>query len=470
MKKISIPDDLKQLSKFFSDNNFQVFLVGGAVRDSILKKNPKDWDIATDATPEEMQKIFHKTIPTGIEHGTITIVFKGNMIEATTFRSESGYTDGRHPDGVCFSKSIYEDLSRRDFTMNAIAASLPNGEIIDPYLGIDDIKNKIIKTVGNPKERFLEDALRPLRGIRFASQLQFSFEKETKNALSFVLEHSDKLAKERIREEFSKILLSDIPSIGFKLMEESGYLRKFLPELASCRGVIQKGFHHFDVLDHLFYSCDGVNKKSLVVRLAALFHDVGKPLVKKESIEKERSTFYGHENVSSKITEDVLTRLCYPNQTIKDVSALIQLHMFHYETNWSDSAVRRFLSKVTCFTRVDAGAKFSGTERTLDDVLYDLFELRKGDLFGMERKSVISESLIAFKDRIKEIRNQQSVFSIKDLSISGKELIASGIPSGKQLGIVLQELLNTVLSDPNMNTPEKLINLAKNFYEQIQIK
>ena len=249
MKKISIPDDLKQLSKFFSDNNFQVFLVGGAVRDSILKKNPKDWDIATDATPEEMQKIFHKTIPTGIEHGTITIVFKGNMIEATTFRSESGYTDGRHPDGVCFSKSIYEDLSRRDFTMNAIAASLPNGELIDPYLGIDDIKNKIIKTVGNPKERFLEDALRPLRGIRFASQLQFSFEKETKNALSFVLEHSDKLAKERIREEFSKILLSDIPSIGFKLMEESGYLRKFLPELASCRGVIQKGFHHFDVLD-----------------------------------------------------------------------------------------------------------------------------------------------------------------------------------------------------------------------------
>ena len=281
MVVLKIPHELKKMNELFKKAGFKAYLVGGAVRDMILGKEAHDWDVATNAEPIQVMKIFHKVIPTGIAHGTVTVHFMKKEIEVTTFRGEGKYTDGRHPDSVYFASTIEEDLSRRDFTMNSIAADLDTGVLTDPFCGEKDISKKIIKTVGNARERFLEDGLRPVRCLRFGSQLKFCIEKDTYSEI-FNIDVQKKIAsisKERFRDEFIKILSSDEPSVGLKLLEETGILKIFIPELAECRGVMQKdarGFHKFDVLDHNFYACDGAPKDNLTVRLAALFHDIGK--------------------------------------------------------------------------------------------------------------------------------------------------------------------------------------------------
>src|SRR5574344_1757434 len=284
--RIKIPAVLSDMSSIFSQNGFSAYLVGGAVRDMIMGKEPHDYDVATDATPQEVMKLFRRVIPTGIDHGTVTVHFSGFEIETTTFRTEAGYSDGRHPDSINYAATIEEDLARRDFTMNAIAASLEDGIITDPYGGQDDIKNKLIRTVGAAHERFMEDGLRPVRALRFASKLGFSIEKNTYSEI-FKKEIQAKAASisiERFRDEFEKIMASPKPSVGLKLLEESGLLDIFIPEFKICRGCIQsdyRAFHKFDVLDHLFYACDGAPADKLNVRLAALFHDIGKPAAKK---------------------------------------------------------------------------------------------------------------------------------------------------------------------------------------------
>ncbi|MCR5400089.1 MAG: HD domain-containing protein, partial [Treponema sp.] len=373
MKKIKIPEILKEFNSVFEKNGFKAYLVGGAVRDTIMKKSVHDWDITSDAKPEEIQKIFKKVIPTGIQHGTVTVLYKGNEIEVTTFRTDGTYSDGRHPDSVSFTGDLTEDLSRRDFTMNAIAASLKDGKIIDPFNGQKDIKKKIIRTVGNPKERFLEDGLRPVRAIRFSSKLNFCIEKNTYSAIfqDNILKKVSSVSLERFRDEFEKILSSKNPSIALKQMEESGILNIFIPELLICRGCIQndgRGFHDFDVLDHLFYACDGAPGDKMNVRLASLFHDIGKPQSKK--IQNGKITFFNHEKISSEITRKILFRLKFPNSIIDNVCHLIENHMFFYESNWTDAAVRRFLV------------------RTGYENLNDLFDLRLADVYGMHKKKV----------------------------------------------------------------------------------
>jgi len=438
---------LKEIASIFSNNGKQVYLVGGAVRDMIRGKDIHDWDLATDALPQEVINFIRraggKVIPTGIKHGTVTVLYKKNSAEVTTFRTESNYSDRRRPDNVQFSSDIKEDLSRRDFTMNAIALRLPDGEIVDPFNGADDIKAGIIRCVGNAGERFNEDGLRPLRAVRFSAQLGFEIEKNTLDAINGALDVSVKVSWERVRDEIDKILASPVPSRGFLLMEKTGLLELFLKELAVCRDVEQKGFHQFDVLDHSLLACDYAAKKnySHEVRLAALLHDIGKPSVRKMD-ESGVWTFYRHEEIGSSICHKILRRLRYSSEVIDSVCHLVKEHMFHYTEDWSAAAVRRFIARVG------------------ENALEDFYRLRRADSFALAGKETEPMNLTALVDRVEKVLAEDHAFTIKDLAVSGNDLMTIGIESGKTMGIILKELLETVLDDPAQNTREKLLEIA----------
>lgn len=470
-KKIKLDSTLIEFGKVFLQAGYKAYLVGGAVRDMLMKVPAHDWDVATNATPQDVIKLFKFVVPTGIEHGTVTVHYKGNEIEVTTFRTEAGYSDGRHPDSINYAATIEEDLARRDFTMNAIAASLEDGTITDPYDGQDDIKNKLIRTVGAAHERFMEDGLRPVRALRFASKLGFSIEKNTYSEI-FKKEIQAKAASisiERFRDEFEKIMASPKPSVGLKLLEESGLLDIFIPEFKICRGCIQsdyRAFHKFDVLDHLFYACDGAPADKLNVRLAALFHDIGKPAAKKilhETVldgekndgskkEIETITFYNHEAFGEKITQKLMTRLKFSNDMISNVCHLVKEHMFHYESNWSEAAVRRFIIRVK------------------PECMEDLYDLRLADMYGMYNEKVdvrYSESvklLLELKARVEKELSKKTALSLKSLAVNGRDLMQLGIPAGKELGRILNELLECVIEDPAMNNKERLIETAKKIF------
>lgn len=457
MNKIKIPDELKKMNEIFSQNGFEAYLVGGAVRDMLLGKKADDWDVTTNAKPEEVMKIFRRVIPTGIDHGTVTVHFLGQEIEVTTFRTESDYSDGRHPDKVEYAGHIEEDLSRRDFTMNAIAASLEDGHIVDPYGGVEDLKKGIIRTVGIPHERFMEDGLRPVRALRFASKLQFSIEKDTYSEIfeENVQKKIASISVERFRDELMKMMASPKPSVGLKMMEETGVLKIFMDELSVCRGCIQKddrGYHIFDVMDHNIYACDGAPKEKPLLRLAAFLHDCGKPASKVErTVEGHKiNNFYNHEKYSVEIARSLMTKLKFSNAEIDYVGHLIENHMFHYESSWSDAAVRRFIVRVGL------------------DSFDDLIDLRLADMYGKYNADVRLHNsagcanLVELTDRVKALAAQSCALSLKDLKVNGKDLIAEGIPAGKKLGKILNELFQTVLDDPEMNDREKLLKLAKN--------
>ncbi|HZK20484.1 MAG TPA: HD domain-containing protein, partial [Treponemataceae bacterium] len=408
-------------------------------------------------------------------------------IEVTTFRIESNYKDGRHPDKVNYTATIEEDLSRRDFTMNAIAASLLNGHLYDPFAGQEDIKNGVIRTVGQAKERFREDGLRPIRALRFASQLGFKIEDKTLAAIPHTIDIAAKISIERFRDEFVKTLSSKKPSVGLKLMEESGMLQLFLPELTLCRSVKQadvRGFHAFDVLDHLFYSCDAApffpvqkNKSksgsavflSVRLRLAALFHDIGKPSVKKTE-EREGVgtvyTFYKHEKASKKNTMIIMNRLKFPKAITAYVCHLIREHMFFYEPHWTDAAVRRFLVRLTPPEPI---LWKNDLKSNLKQTINDLFDLRIADVSGMTNKPALlhtgawSNNLIEFRNRIDSILKEESVLQLKDLAVSGIDLLEVGISEGPELGVVLKELLKVVIEDPSKNNKKALLKMAESF-------
>jgi poly(A) polymerase/tRNA nucleotidyltransferase (CCA-adding enzyme) len=482
MQKIKIPTELQKMNSLFEAAGFEAYLVGGAVRDEFMGKGAHDWDVATNAKPEEVITIFHRVIPTGIKHGTVTVHFMKQAIEVTTFRTESDYSDGRHPDKVEYAGHIEEDLSRRDFTMNAMAASLKDGHIVDPYGGAEDIQKKTIRAVGQPVERFMEDGLRPVRAVRFASQLGFKIEENTWAAIlrEDILKKSAGISLERFRDEFCKILLSPVPSVGLKLLEESGLLKIFVPELLQGRGCVQsdgRGFHNFDVLDHNFYACDGAvlrgafeacdkfssggasdsseqspAERLLILRLAALFHDVAKPSCKRA--EAGKITFYNHEIAGAKMARGILVRLKFSNAQIDAVCHLIKEHMFNYESSWSDAAVRRFVQRVGA-ENIDA-----------------LFDLRLADIYGMKRVDVrlhdtaVCGKLLELRERVDGVLSQKSAMGLKDLAVNGGDLIKIGIPAGKKMGAVLNELFEAVTDDPAMNNRDPLLALAKNLWEE----
>lgn len=461
MNHIKIPDILKKMNEIFVQHGYKAYLVGGAVRDMLMEKEPHDWDVTTDATPEQVMSIFRKVIPTGIAHGTVTVHFMKNEIEVTTFRTESDYSDGRHPDKVEYTGNIEEDLSRRDFTINAIASYLGDGTITDPFHGRDDIRRKVIRTVGNPLERFSEDGLRPVRAVRFSAQLGFEIERETLKAISEpeILKKTSGISLERFRDELLKLMKAEKPSAGLKLMEESGILDIFIPEFKKCRGCIQgdfRGYHQFDVLDHLFYACDGAPASKQNVRLAALFHDIGKPDVKRviPTPQGDQFTFYNHEAKSQQITKEILFRLKFSNAEIANICHLVVNHMFNYTQDWTDAAVRRFLAKIQA------------------ENLEDLYDLRLADIYGMNNAPVRGQDsrtialLNELKDRISKETEKNSVLSLKQLAVNGKDLMKNGISAGKDLGFVLNQLLETVLEDPSQNEKEQLIKIALNIYKK----
>lgn len=470
MRGVKIPYELQKMNSLFEAAGFEAYLVGGAVRDEIMGKGAHDWDVATNARPEDVIKIFRRVIPTGIKHGTVTVHFMKKAIEVTTFRTESDYSDGRHPDKVEYAGHIEEDLSRRDFTMNAMAASLKDGHIVDPYGGADDIKARVIRAVGVPHERFMEDGLRPVRAVRFASQLGFNIEENTWAAIlrEDILKKAAGISLERFRDEFCKILLSSVPSVGLKLLEESGLLKIFVPELLQGRACVQsdeRGFHSFDVLDHNFYACDGAVLRGaseaceqspadrlLILRLAALFHDVAKPSCKR--VDGGKITFYNHEIAGEKMARGILVRLKFSNAQIDAVCHLIKEHMFNYESSWSDAAVRRFVQRVGA-QNIDA-----------------LFDLRLADIYGMKRVEVrlhdtaVCGKLLELRSRVDAALSQKSAMGLKDLAVNGGDLIALGIPAGKKMGAILKELFEAVTDDPAMNSRDALLGLAKNLWTE----
>jgi putative nucleotidyltransferase with HDIG domain len=448
MGNVVIHPLLQEIAAAFNRAGRQVFLVGGAVRDMFLGTEAQDWDLATDARPEEVASLFRRVIPTGIRHGTVTIRHKGHSIEVTTFRTESAYSDGRRPDHVEYASTIEEDLSRRDLTMNAIALALPGGERVDPFRGYDDIKARRIRCVGDPRERFREDGLRPLRAVRFASQLGFSVDGETLAAIPASLATTARVSPERVRDEIDKIAASQRPSIALRLMEISGLLGLVLPELAACRGVEQKGFHRFDVLDHSLLACDYAARLEAPqpVRLAALFHDIGKPATRRLD-DSGVWTFYRHEKVSADLARNIGLRLRYPNALIKAMVHLIEEHMFHYDAAWTDAAVRRLIIRI-------------GKEN-----LDDMYTLRRADAYataGLESPGFLAPLV----SRIDGVLARDSALSLRDLAVSGTDLMDRGVQRGKALGIILKELLEAVLEDPALNTREKLLEIAAKLNER----
>jgi len=449
----SVHPALKEIASLFINNGKEIYLVGGAVRDMLMGKNIHDWDLATNALPEEVSGIIRraggKVVPTGIKHGTVTVFYKNNSAEITTFRLEAGYSDGRRPDQVNYTSDAEEDLSRRDFTMNAIALRLPEGEIVDPFGGEKDIKTGVIRCVGNAAERFNEDGLRPLRAVRFAAQLGFEIEKNTLDAIGGALSVCAKVSWERVRDEIDKILASPLPSRAFRLMEETGLLKLFIGELAACRGIEQKGFHQFDVLDHCLLACDYAAAKgySRELRLASLFHDVGKPQTRRVD-ESGVYTFYRHEEISAEMCREILERLRYPNAAIDSVCHLIREHMFLYTDEWTDAAVRRFIARIG------------------ESNLEDIYRLRRSDAYAFTGKEGDASSLLLLANRVNSILAAGRAFSLKDLAVTGNDLMETGINPGKTMGIILNELLETVLDDPAQNTREKLLEIAGKIYRE----
>ncbi len=412
--------------------------MGGAVRDLLMDRPVYDWDITTDAAPKKVSSLFDKVVPTGIKYGTVTVMLEDGDFEVTTFRRDEKYSDGRHPDKVSFTADLRQDLSRRDFTVNAMAYDPLSGKLCDPFGGRRDLKRKLIKAVGDPLKRFREDGLRSMRACRFAAKLGFSIDRRTLASVSKTLAVFKKVAIERVRDEILKMLSSERPSEGFEYMRRTGLLRIVLPELAKCAGVKQpKKFHAHDVYHHAVYACDAAPRELPMVRLAALLHDISKPECKKGD------TFYDHDNKGAETAERIMKRLKFGNEDIREVKNLVRNHMFNYSREWTDPAVRRFIKRVG------------------PDSIEDLFLLRIADMKAMERE--LDQSYLGeFKDRIRKTLEEQNALNISDLKVNGNDIMKLlKLPQGPAVGRVLSFLLDRVLDDPSLNTKKKLLSLAK---------
>ena len=407
-----------------------------------------DFDFTTDAKPGDVQRMFNRVIPTGIKHGTVTVLHRGEKFEVTTFRVDGQYTDQRHPDTVSYTSSLTEDLRRRDFTINAIVLDPIRGEYIDPHNGRADLKAQIIRAIGNPVERFSEDALRLMRACRFAATLNFEIEQDTLLAMKTTANLIAGISAERIRTELEKMLSASLPSKGLQLMDSTRILDSVLPELTVCKRIEQKRFHDFDVFLHSLYSCDGAPQDDLTVRIAALFHDIGKPMALEED-EAGLPTFYRHEVLSAELARKIMRRLTFSKKIENDVYHLIFHHMFNYEDTWSDSAVRRFIVRV--------GLEY----------IPRLYALRHADIYGMRcirRPSGMCQELA---DRISAVIKKDTALTARDLVVNGRDLHSFlGIPKGPIMGRTIEYLLEAVLDDPMLNTREHLLSIADKFYRR----
>jgi len=451
-----IPDDVLALCRRLREAGHQAHLVGGGVRDMLLGRPPADFDVATDAVPEAVLALFGHTfaIPTGLKHGTVTVLTGAEPrrpVEVTTFRGEGDYLDGRRPSSVSYVQSLDEDLSRRDFTMNAIGFDPLDGRLTDPFDGRGDLDRRLIRAVGDPLARFREDGLRPIRAVRQAAQLEFEIDQPTKDAIPQTLGVVRKVSAERIRDELFKMLAAPRPSRGLRLMQETGLLGVVMPELLEGVGCAQNRFHKHDVFAHTLAVVDET-RGDPVARLGALLHDVGKPRARqpKEDAPGEFS-FFKHEFVGADLAEEICRRLKLANADRDRVVAMVKNHMFFYTPDWSDGTIRRFVRRV------------GGPEG-----LADLFALREGDVrgrgFGEDPEAEIGE----LRRRIGEVASADAALRVTDLALNGRDVMEIlGTPPGRHIGVILERLLERVLDDPSLNQRDKLAALVAQIATEI---
>ena len=438
-----VPAAITDLLRRLQRAGHRAYLVGGCVRDLLRGVAVSDWDIATIARPEEVLKIFPSAIPTGLKHGTVTVPTDAGPCEVTTFRIEWGYTDARRPDRVEFVADLEADLARRDFTVNAIAWDPLHGEEVDPFGGRDDLSARLLRAVGSPVDRFREDGLRPIRAARFAATLEFDLEPATEAALGEARAEVARVAAERLRDELLKLLGAPRPSRGFEVLRKAGLLAILLPELQASVAVPQNRYHAHDVYFHTLYTVDSAPAEKPIVRLAALFHDVGKPVTRVER-ENGDATFYNHEFESARLAEEAMTRLRFGRDTMEQVVHLVRYHMFDYRPEWTDAAVRRFVQKVGV------------------DKIADLFDLRIADNVGNGLKTGFPHYLEEFRGRIEGVLAAKAALTLGDLKVDGKDVMRElGLPPGPRVGEVLGWLLEQVVEEPSLNERERLLRRAR---------
>lgn len=435
-------DVVKILNKF-EKNKFKAYIVGGAVRDYLLGYDINDYDIATDAKPEEVTEIFEKVIPTGVKYGTVTLIYNNKNYEITTFRKDFDYINNRKPDKVVYSEDIDEDIKRRDFTINSLYCD-SKGRIRDKYSGVKDIKSKIIRTIGNPDERFKEDALRMIRAVRFMATLGFKIEEKTKNSIVKNHQLIENVSAERIKTEFDRILLSNNPGEGIRTLTDTNLMKYIIPELYKTVDFDQHSkYHDKNVYDHTIAVVENIEPK-LDLRLAALLHDISKP----ESFtldEELEGHFKGHHIKSADKSVEILKRLRYDNKTIENVRVLIRYHYLK-DISIKEKGVKRFINNV-------------GKER-----LDDIFKLNIADIKGKADMRSI-DKVYNLQKKCKEIFEKQEPLSIKDLKINGNDIIKTGVKEGKKVGEVLQYLLEKVLENPDLNNRKDLLEITKNYLD-----
>ncbi len=443
-----IPEDVIGLCARLREQGKRGWIVGGCVRDLLRGKSPHDWDVATDARPEEVRKIFRRVIDTGIAHGTVTVVLRGQHYEVTTLRGEGVYSDGRRPDAVHFVDDIVADLARRDFTINAIAIDPVDGHVIDPFEGQRDLVAKVIRAVGDARERFGEDGLRVLRAARFAATLAFEVESSTLAAMGDPrsLDVYRKVSPERVRDEWWKAMLAARPSRAFQLMLDTGLLGITCPELIESVGCEQNKHHAFDVWGHAMACLDACSPRP-VLRVAALLHDVGKPRSRKMGDKTNDWTFYNHEKIGADMADPILQRLKVSNEERSRVVRLVRHHLVCYSDEWTDATVRRWIRRVG------------------PDLTDDLYDLSRADALGKGRE-VANEiaSIAELEDRAQAQLEAGAALTTRDLAINGNDLMKElGVAPGRIIGQTLEKLLELVTDDPTCNTRERLLTVASTF-------
>lgn len=439
-KRIVLPEKVNRIITILQEHGYETYAVGGCVRDSILGRIPEDWDITTSALPEETKRIFARTFDTGIEHGTVTVLFEGERFEVTTYRIDGKYEDSRHPKEVTFTRNLKEDLLRRDFTINAMAYNDKNG-LVDLFGGIEDLNNKIIRCVGNAKERFSEDALRILRGIRFAAQLEFEIEGATRCCMRCLAPNLNNISAERIQVELVKMLTSEHPEL-IRDAYELGITKEIIPEFDCLMKTEQETPHHmYNVGEHTIHAMSNI-RADKILRLTMLFHDMGKPAFKTID-EKGRAHFKKHAIESEKITKQILRRLKFDNDTLHKVSRLVFYH--DYRMSAEAKNVRRAMSQI--------GA----------DLFPYYIEVRRAD--------VLAQSMYRREEKIKNLDDIEKIYyeiveagqcvTLKALKVTGNDLIEAGMKPGKEIGEKLRELLEMVIERPEMNKKEILLGVLE---------
>ena len=434
---IKLPDDVQFIIHTLQSHGFEAYAVGGCVRDSILGREPGDWDITTSAMPEETKALFDNTFDTGIEHGTITVLLNHEGYEVTTYRIDGKYEDSRHPKEVTFTRNLKEDLLRRDFTINAMAYNDKDG-IVDIFGGMQDLEKHMIRCVGNAKERFSEDALRILRGVRFAAQLGFEIDEETKEGMRLLAPTLEHISAERIQVELVKMLTSDRPEL-IRTAYELGITKVFLPEFDRMMETEQETPHHmYTVGEHTIHAMMNV-RNDKILRLTMLLHDAGKPEYKTVD-EDGTAHFKMHASGSERIAKEVLRRLKFDNDTMHKVTRLVLNH--DYRMPAVPKNVRRAMNKIG------------------EDIFPYYMEVRRADVLAQSeyQRAEKLKNLDEVEQTYAEIIEKGQCVSLKELAVTGRDLIRAGMKPGKEIGEKLNELLNLVIENPEMNTKETLLN------------